>query len=870
MTRGFFRGAVLTALLGCTCLASAWAQAPLSNSTTTTSITIPSQDLSGALLTLGRQTGRSVTFLADVVAGKRSSSVQNAPSFEAALQQMLIGTNLQFVISPDGSASVAQRTSAAPAAPASAREARRAEEAPEEVLVTGSRIRGAPVASQVISLGQVDFQNAGHHDLGEVIRAIPQNFAGGTNPSAGSRGSVTSDSNVGSGGASTLNLRGIGNDATLTLLNGHRLATTGNSGIDINAIPIAAIERVEILTDGASALYGSDAVGGVANIIMKKSYEGFSATALYGGSTDGGFKQQQFSAVGGTVWDGGGLIGTAMSNSNSAITARQRSYTASANPENTLYPDLSRRNLSLSARQDLDDRTHVALDALYSHTNIGSVFGFTRGPVTASGSTSKGKVNAFLVAPSMQVDLRGDWVISGYATYAKDELDSVTTGYSAGAVSSLTEIQLFNRSSSVEASAEGPLLSLPAGDLRLAFGGGYRENQGQYRPYLNGALRSSNYTGTDSISYGFGELAVPLVAPAQNIPFVESLNASAALRYEKYRALGSVATPKFGLIYGVTPSITLKASWGKSFKVTPFGQRLQEASIALANATGYGALYPSDATYLYLSGGNTKLQPERATSTTLTAEFHPRSLPALRVGASYYHIDFKDRVVVPFTSNTGVLTNPIYANFVTLNPSAAVQAAAIASVPSALLFSTGVTQYAPAKVVGLIDRRYVNANKQVIDGFDVSASYRFDLAAGDSLTLSTSSTYLHIDQQLLSTIPMLELTGNFYQPRRFKSRNGASWETGELIFSGFANYISGAKFRAVTPVVDIKPLTSVDLTARWAPVRSFSPVFALNIINAFDAKPTVVRSVQTYETSYDATAYAATGRTISLSMSVNF
>src|SRR3546814_11321260 len=93
-------------------------------------------------------------------------------------------------------------------------------------------------------------------DLGQVIRDIPQNFSGGQNPTiiAAGQGGFTNVS-----GSSALNLRGLGPDASLTLFNGHRVAFDAVSqGIDISAIPLSAIERVDIVTDGASALYGSE------------------------------------------------------------------------------------------------------------------------------------------------------------------------------------------------------------------------------------------------------------------------------------------------------------------------------------------------------------------------------------------------------------------------------------------------------------------------------------------------------------------------------------------------------------------------------------------------------------------------------------
>src|SRR3546814_10529441 len=83
--------------------------------------------------------------------------------------------------------------------------------------------------------------------------------------------------------SSTFNLRGIGPSATLTLLNGNRFAYSGTqSVIDISAIPTAAVERIEIVADGASAIYGADAVAGVVTILLRKDYEGVTTSARLG------------------------------------------------------------------------------------------------------------------------------------------------------------------------------------------------------------------------------------------------------------------------------------------------------------------------------------------------------------------------------------------------------------------------------------------------------------------------------------------------------------------------------------------------------------------------------------------------------------
>jgi outer membrane cobalamin receptor len=139
-----------------------------------------------------------------------------------------------------------------------------ADEPIEEITVTGSRIKRADLdsASPVTVLDRQEILATGVTDIGKLLQRMPSmsGFALATTTNNGGDGSVE------------VNLRGMGVDRTLTLVNGLRVVDNG----DYQTIPANMIERVEILKDGASAIYGADAVAGVVNIITRKDYEGFS------------------------------------------------------------------------------------------------------------------------------------------------------------------------------------------------------------------------------------------------------------------------------------------------------------------------------------------------------------------------------------------------------------------------------------------------------------------------------------------------------------------------------------------------------------------------------------------------------------------
>lgn len=138
----------------------------------------------------------------------------------------------------------------------------------ERVTVTGSRIKRTDIegALPVTVITRDDIDNSGYTSAGEFIRQLPFNSFGSYRPQSGSSFA----------GAAEVDLRGLGAGRTLVLINGRRLPKAPQTGAsnDLNTIPLGAVERIEILTDGASAIYGSDALGGVVNVILRKDFQG--------------------------------------------------------------------------------------------------------------------------------------------------------------------------------------------------------------------------------------------------------------------------------------------------------------------------------------------------------------------------------------------------------------------------------------------------------------------------------------------------------------------------------------------------------------------------------------------------------------------
>ena len=201
------------------------------------------------------------------------------------------------------------------------------EQALERVEITGSSIKrvDAETALPVTVLTRADIERTGATTAQDLVNLIPSNFGG----------SVVAN-NVGATGiASTAALRGLPAKYTLVLLNGRRIANYafGNSPVDLNSIPLSAVERVEVLRDGASAIYGADAVAGVINFILRRDFQGLEATVYDTKTQHGGGDTKQVNLTGGfgdLNKQGFNILVSATHETDDVLHATQRPYAASA------------------------------------------------------------------------------------------------------------------------------------------------------------------------------------------------------------------------------------------------------------------------------------------------------------------------------------------------------------------------------------------------------------------------------------------------------------------------------------------------------------------------------------------------------------
>lgn len=266
---------------------------------------IPEGELKSALEVYARQSGVRLIYLSGDIRGQRTAGARGEMSPDAALAQVLAGTGLTVKRDPSGALAIV------PDRPAdSQRNWTPASEAPatlDTIQVTGSHIKRAHMSGvgPMTVIDKEAIQASGAVSVETLLQRLPA--------SAGAAGSQSNNFWTGNGNGTTqVNLRGLGVNRTLVLLNGRRVVNGGtgaNNSVDLNVVPLALVERIDVLKDGASAIYGADAVAGVVNIITRKEMDGVELSARYGQTFQGDGEIGSFNLTFGTTGDRGSMTG---------------------------------------------------------------------------------------------------------------------------------------------------------------------------------------------------------------------------------------------------------------------------------------------------------------------------------------------------------------------------------------------------------------------------------------------------------------------------------------------------------------------------------------------------------------------------------
>ena len=606
------------------------------------SFDIERQPLSRALLEFNEQSGLTVAAPSDLVNGRTAPAVEGSLEPSEALTLLLADTGLSVRELPSGALTIvateaeqsgAEERGRSFRTTSLAQEAARSERQPvgetssddeddqregdeddrDVITVTGTNIRGvAPDSSSSLVFTREDIDISGATNLPDFIRTLPQSFGGGAQ--AGVLSIPNDDeSRQNQASGSSINLRGIGSGATLVLLNGRRLAPAGSVGgfTDISMIPLSAIERIEIVTDGASAIYGADAVSGVVNIVLRDDYAGAETFAGIGSDAGGDVFEYRAGASLGRSWRGGNLIASYEFTDRNELSVTDREFSVGSPVPNALLPEQELQSAIVSVSQDVG--RSLSLQAEATHSERSSSTSSASGPFLADGQVD---VRQSSISIDAIADIGRDWQLGSTLTYSSYqgvvEVDQIVPDFPLAISRQTSDILAF------AGRADGPLFNLPGGTVRAAIGGEYREEY--FKSFVPTAGRLVRRDERD-VSSVYAEVFLPIVGEANRFPGIQRLELNLAGRQDSYSDFGDAFSPKVGLVWGLNDHFLVRSSYGESFNAPDLGTSGSIGGVVTARVTPNPASQSGTSVVIVDSRGP-ELDPEESTSWTLGVEYN--------------------------------------------------------------------------------------------------------------------------------------------------------------------------------------------------------------------------------------------------------
>lgn len=822
---------------------------------------LPAQQLAQSLREVSVRSGTSVIAPSELVSGKKAPPLNGRYGARQAIELLLEGTGLRARMV--GDALVISRANGA---------AERASSTPpqsdegETIVVTGTHIRGGSPTSPLITLTRQQIEQAAPASVEELMRRLPQNVSSGVaqeNFAVTGAGADITDHGAG------VNLRGLGQRATLVLVNGRRIAPSGTgSFVDVSLIPVSAIDRVEILTDGASALYGSDAVGGVVNFILREDFEGVEPMLQLGTSTRGGGRQLLAGLSAGGSWTGGRALLSYEYRDEQPILAKDRDFTINLPDNWYLFPREKRHSLYGTARQEITRGLTLNLSGTYAARDTQRSF------IDASLVPIDGEAKARSLGgtAALRLDLGGSWAAEASAEYYRTRTRERQV--QGGAL--FNRFDTLNSFRELAIKADGPLLELPAGPVKLALGAGTRREH--FSSEFETSVNTPNpQSGSRTVNSLYGELHLPLFSKRNRRAGLEQLILTAAGRLEHYEAIGSSFDPKVGLIWSPLNGLDFRASYGTSFRAP-----LLSETLGFYNAF----LFPASLLYIdpgeapagvgaAIIGNNPAVEPETSKSFSAGVEWKPPQVPKLRLAATYYAIRFSNRIALP-TNQIVVVGNPALEPIVTRNPDLAFVTSLLDGAGQVLDFSgPGFTNgnATPADVVVVVDARVSNTAETRTSGLDLALDYGFELGPNRFQLGLNANKVFKFDDRLTSASPVIQTLNTPFHPVDWRARASLGWSRGPLSAFAFLNYTAGYRDNRAGRSEPVQSFTTLDAGIAYDAGKEQRGLLkgfriALNAQNLLDQDPPkfLPDPGSTRGVGYDPVNATGRGRTVSLQL----
>ncbi|MEO1243251.1 MAG: TonB-dependent receptor [Pseudomonadota bacterium] len=853
---------------------------------------IPAQELSQSLLDLSDRTGAPIVADGALVEGEQAPAIRGRMTPAEALKILLAPAGLTYerdratiyrVIEPQpvieipGGASGAQIEK-------------------DEIIVTGtnirtaSHIRGAPTDSApLFTYGSDDLDRSGYASADDFIQVQPSTFGPPSQISGFRVIPQFDDSGVFIGQRIVFNETSFQQNSLA--IHGFAPLQLTNSRRDIFALdelPVTAIDRFEVLADGASAIYGDTAVSGVVNTIMRSEFDGAETTVRYGKITDSGAEEYLAAQTLGKIWGSGNALVTYEFLHRGDITFPDRGFVpandprlASSNIPISIFPEDQQHRIYGTFSQSVTDEAEVFLEGLASirkfteNVSVGVFTPVERPPFMESVTREK----KYSITLGGRYQFGGDW------------LGEVKVTRSAAP----NRLQSFPDSTQwvATAKADGAVMELPGGAARLALGGEFRKS--------TSAVNRNIYSG-------FGEAFVPIIGAGNRMTGVERLEISAAGRFDHYENSGGVTSPRASILWSPVKGLNLRGSYGRSFYApifndSPSASNFAEATILQTDIfcdtriTNCPSVVSTAAPTIVVASSNIDLPAARSTNWTFGADFTPAAVKGLTMSASYYDIEVTGR---PFKPPFGFIPNlaelfpnshsrtltPEFIDHITpiIERSAAQFDAPFSDcvrflgVPDQPFGGSVQPMFGGAP---LIDGRCIRlsdaiatGNFAVIDvslqpaarertrGLDLSASYNFETMHGVFDLFAAANYVFTFERRLTEQTPTLDVVDSFGDPLDLRVRGGGAWRKGAFNVSAIINYAddyayetfvdtTGVVFPSFTggtgvedvQLVPVKSMTTLDLYLAFDAGVAFDnrwlkgTTFAVTAINLTDERP---------------------------------
>lgn len=485
---------------------------------------------------------------------------------------------------------------------------------------------------------------------------------------------------------------------------------------------------------------------------------------------------------------------------------------------------------------------------------------------------------------------------------------------------------------------DGPLFQLPGGMVKAALGGEFQHNTEYVR---NGANRTDipaeginesspqpplGYEGVGCaaplpcpprsqpnqfawdninsagrrITSGFLEIYVPLVGPGNSIPLVESLNLDAAGRFDNYSDVGSTTNPKLGLTWKMSSDVSLRGSWGTSFRAAsltdtnPFVFSVKAFVGNFPNFTGNPAIggipIPGGklSNVAFVIGDQPGIRPERAHNWSTGIDLTPHWVENLRVSATYYHIKYSDEIFGPPVFPGALLSPQVYQLYQTYihpinNPANCTPGNPSTYDPALLPFVNAVGLYGAVtgtqlcQVQAWVDGRLTNIGSMTEGGLDLSIGYDLDSASGHWAFNLNAVRVLQEDIAAVATQPATSVLGDINNLVKWRGRASVGWRKGPWNAAVYANYVGS--YLNDTPIVGrpnqtVPSWTTFDLTLGFDFGRLTNPGFLRDTMLSVSAQNVFARDPPIVLTSgggqFDANNANVYGRIVSLNLAKRF